>query len=824
MRPLEAQLIDRLSVHPLPGTEEEDILIAALVGDAELEEALGGTSPARPATPAAGPDGTAARTPAGAYLKSVTVSGFRGIGPPATLELSPGPGLTVVCGRNGSGKSSFAEALEVLLTGSIRRLEGRSAVWRSSWRCLHGGTSEVSAELYLESSNGPTRVTRSWGDGDKGYADGSSIVGVPGEPAAGLDRLGWGDALSLYRPFLSHAELEVLLWEPSKLYDQLNNLLGLEELNEIAGRLGDARKRADSAPAAAKAQLVAVKELVAGTESDERATRAAALLEKRQPDLDALEALAAGAGDHDSTALGLLSRLAATTVPAPGDVAGAAAALDDAARILDDIGTSAAGDAAATARLLEEAIDHFRRHGPGPCPVCARPDALDDTWMAETSDQVRRLHTSARDLERARDQAQGSLRQAALLIGPPPPELDHAGDVGIDASELAAAWQHWTAVPVTAADSPSTLRDLSAHLADRHPGLHTAAADLRARAAAELERRQDRWAPVATALSAWVAAERAAQQARLAAGRIKRVETWLKAANDDLRNERLRPFAEGTASLWSQLRQESNVDLVKMVLTGTNTSRAVDIQVTVDGQPAPGPGVMSQGEINALGLSIFLPRATSDDSPLRFVVIDDPVQAMDPSKVDGMARVLSEVAKDRQVVVFTHDDRLPDALRHLDLPADIIEVTRRPGSVVELRKAWDPARSLLDDAWRLAAGQDIPAAVAGRVIPGLCREAVEEVCFETTRRRRLAAGARHDTVEEILSGTVKLLPRLALAIYDDPARGGEVYTWLNTKIARWAGDLASELNKGSHGDSTLDPKNLVRDTEKLVERLRSALQ
>ena len=43
------------------------------------------------------------------------LEGFRGIVLRAELELTPGPGLTLVIGRNGSGKSSFAEALEVLL-------------------------------------------------------------------------------------------------------------------------------------------------------------------------------------------------------------------------------------------------------------------------------------------------------------------------------------------------------------------------------------------------------------------------------------------------------------------------------------------------------------------------------------------------------------------------------------------------------------------------------------------------------------------------------------------------------------------------------------
>ena len=57
------------------------------------------------------------------WLKEVTVEGFRGIGRPATLKLEPAPGLTVVVGRNGSGKSSFAEGLELLMTGALKRWE-----------------------------------------------------------------------------------------------------------------------------------------------------------------------------------------------------------------------------------------------------------------------------------------------------------------------------------------------------------------------------------------------------------------------------------------------------------------------------------------------------------------------------------------------------------------------------------------------------------------------------------------------------------------------------------------------------------------------------
>lgn len=60
----------------------------------------------------------------GVYLKSVAAKGFRGVGPQTRLDFRPGPGLTVVTGRNGSGKSSFAEAIDVALTGENRRWAG----------------------------------------------------------------------------------------------------------------------------------------------------------------------------------------------------------------------------------------------------------------------------------------------------------------------------------------------------------------------------------------------------------------------------------------------------------------------------------------------------------------------------------------------------------------------------------------------------------------------------------------------------------------------------------------------------------------------------
>src|SRR5690606_32006905 len=107
-----------------------------------------------------------------------------------------------------------------------------------------------------------------------------------------------------------------------------------------------------------------------------------------------------------------------------------------------------------------------------------------------------------------------------------------------------------------------------------------------------------------------------------------------------IRNERFAPIADQAMAMWTHLRQNSNVELGKIELEGTKGRRRVNLEVTVDGVAGAALGVMSQGELHSLALSLFLPRATLAESPFRFVVIDDPVQSMDPARVDGLARAL----------------------------------------------------------------------------------------------------------------------------------------------------------------------------------------
>ena len=131
------------------------------------------------------------------------------------------------------------------------------------------------------------------------------------------------------------------------------------------------------------------------------------------------------------------------------------------------------------------------------------------------------------------------------------------------------------------------------------------------------------------------------------------------------------------------LGRGSSVSLDDLELTGRANARRFSLATSIDGHGGAALAVMSQGELNALSLSLFLARAVLPESPFGFLVIDDPVQAMDPVKVEGLARVLAEAARERQVIVFTHDERLPAAVRRLRIEHRVRwQVRRRERSAV----------------------------------------------------------------------------------------------------------------------------------------------
>ncbi len=454
--------------------------------------------------------------------------------------------------------------------------------------------------------------------------------------------------------------------------------------------------------------------------------------------------------------------------------------------------------ATATRRLdlLTRALQIHQDDGDGPCPVCDQGQ-LTDEWAAKVRAELVADQAATQARSSAQREFDNSARALTALTTPAPLLLTQIADETLfgngngNVKGAIAAWHEWARL--------TTPAELAVNGAATLDTLVAALVSVTAQASRELEQRQDAWQPLALRLGEWltVATEAQAVQAKL--DDSKAAAVWLKTHSHELRNERLRPLADRSRRIWALLRQESNVDLGAITLTGAKNQRKVELGAAVDGIDAGALGVMSQGELNALALSMFLPKATSPESPFGFAVIDDPVQAMDPSKVDGLAKVLAEVAEDRQVIVLTHDDRLPEAVRRLDIRATLLEVTRDTGSAVTVTHISDPAERYLSDARAVAADKQIPEDVARQVIPQLCRLGVEVRCREIYFGRELRVGTPRYLVEHGWAEASTTRQRIALVVNSDPT--DNLDRWLSAKPRRKTalGICTAAPHKGMHG-------------------------
>ena len=369
---LEGIILGRLDADDKLAERTRALVIGACHGADALDATLEGKAPKSPKKAEA--KAASARNPA--YIRSIEVQGFRGVGPPASLPITTGPGLTLVVGRNGSGKSSFAEALELLLTGDNSRWSTRSAIWKEGWRNLHQSDARIDAEFVIEGAKGTTVVSREWKP-DAKLEEADTVVSPQGSTKSDLETMGWAGAIEMYRPFLSYSELGSMLDAgPSALYDALSAILGLEELIEAEARLKEASKQRKRLSDEAKLALPPILERLATVE-DERASVCIEALSAKTWDLDAVEKAVIGTeeADREESQLAVLRQLAVLEAPDTDEVKTAADGLQAAASALREMGGTEAAKARQTAELLGAALEFHERHGDQGMPGVRRRSA-----------------------------------------------------------------------------------------------------------------------------------------------------------------------------------------------------------------------------------------------------------------------------------------------------------------------------------------------------------------------------------------------------------------------------------------------------------------
>ena len=897
-----------------------DLVLAALEGEDAVERVLEGEGVKAP--DATADDGE--RVPP-VYLQDITVSGFRGIGPKAKLEIPPGPGLTVVVGRNGSGKSSFAEGLEVLLTGKSYRWEGKTVVWKKGWRNLHQDDNpKISARFQVEGKNRATVVERSWSSPK--LEAGKSSAQHPGEAVSDLQGIGWKEPLDLYRPLLSYKELGIIENSPSSLYDTLSKVLGIgvlaqamktlantrlarerlakevdEELKdnilprleqledpratrvvEILKDIIDTRltrkkpakevdeKRAISIAIRARSGVrIPAKEIAEETgfrESDdlideirkeepakEVVEASAMLVDAREADLADVEAREAYPEEDeqrinlsrigqrrvlykkqlmvDAKQIDLLrleqleewildSQSETTTpyqdlqtlinikVPNQEQVIEMAEGLNKAYTEWSSLSGTEVENAEHLVKILNLALEHYDAHENKPCPVCG-VGILDSSWRTSVEEQIKILKESSQNYRDAKNNLANVIEKVKSLVEPP----QWPDTTIIDIDSLVSIWDQWSSLPKNKSDIPEHLLLLYSSVKDEADNVSEQASKM-------YSEQEKQWSSALSELLPWISKARKAMYGRTEIIDIKQAEENLKTVNEKIRNTRWSPIEEQALEIWKKLRLESNVDLRSVQLTGGRLNRSVALGVEVDNIKTDALSVVSQGEINSMALSIFFPRVMLPASPFRFLVIDDPIQSMDPARVDGLARVFAKVAESRQLIVFTHDNRLPESLRHLDIQHHCLEVRRSVKSKVTIAEKRDPVIQYFFEARSILKDNDIQEDIARRVIPGFCRSGLEAACVEAVWRRWLGKGKKHQAIEQKLFEAKKLSQKASLALFDDVNKGGKVFGKISGKWEKRFAEAFKYTNKGTHNSYSGDLANLINDCHSLAERLR----
>ena len=318
------------------------------------------------------------------------------------------------------------------------------------------------------------------------------------------------------------------------------------------------------------------------------------------------------------------------------------------------------------AALLDAALGHHRAHGDGPCPVCGSSGALTSAWHAATEQHRDRLRAEATAVDEATAAATAAVTRSHALVRPIPQQLAtvSSGDpaAGRGRRRGLAELGRRTGSRRRRPHGGEGLTALASRLEGDHGPRPTAITVLAGRPLPN-------WPAAMTSGRRWPRARARCDAPRCGPGRgaprsrtrgrqaVARPGGPRSSVASASRRWRTSPEHLGRLAPGEQRRPS------RVPAHGNEHPRQLELDVTVDGEPGSALGVMSQGEVNALALSIFLPRATIAGSPFRFLVVDEPVQAMDPAKVDGLAKVLAKVAAPPPGHLFTHDNRLAAAIR-----------------------------------------------------------------------------------------------------------------------------------------------------------------
>ncbi len=624
-----------------------------------------------------------------ARLSSIELEAFRGFAEAQHFDLDAG--VVLVSGDNGSGKTSLIDGLLWLLTGEIPRLSERARGLRRGHDPLiniyAGAPARV--RISLVGSDGRTLDFERRGTSTKHEL--SAWAGDQALPRAS-EQLAYAFGESSFaalsaavkrRGILQQHAVSAALDGGAAMHERLSATVGLERITrfaesaaQTAKELGKECKRAQRVHAdlaqrhqATQASLAAARSALADPQTA-RAQLAAAVEEVRERLPAGVVLQGALATPEDllllersvSTLLDLATALAARQaqeLAAEGAVGSTVAAAERNLAELMRRSREAVQQAPLQVQLASAAVELLD----DACPVCGQ--AIDEErvrarlteLLGRSQQAVERAAAMRKAVQRAqartqealaaerrcseattaREQAVEQLRKARSDTAAVRIQDDWA--LPANASELARALdslrQRVREISAqTQCDQPEQIERLSAETNALLDEVERARRDMQ-----DAEARAQR----ASAL------EQAAKQAaeRIVRRAIAKLEPSFAEVFD-----RMAPHP-----MFTELRASHDIYYAK--------NQIVPEVVDPDRRLSANPTLLfSEGQLNVVALSYFLGLAlNAREGALPFLVLDDPLQAMDALAVWDFAEVCHRVHEHRQLILSTHDRRFASLLR-----------------------------------------------------------------------------------------------------------------------------------------------------------------
>lgn len=657
-------------------------------------------------------------------MQRLRVEAFRGFRDSREFDLSAS--AVIITGPNGTGKTSFFDALQWCLLGSIQRLEdlrGRRNVEHILNQYRIGRKAIVELDLVI--ADEPLTLRRS---GDRSGStlelrrpSAAPIFGQEADdalrelllPATDLTLEAALTTSGLMQQDVMRGVLEA---KPADRYRHLTTVLGLGQLEQFEeavrslaseaevrernarserDRLADALRHAKERLSAAQTRLESRPQIEAIREETRAyVSTAPASLERPGPNLDlehqeAIKTLAAQFGseldavNECATSIRRAQELQAALPPEPAaDESAALRVSQEAAeqdletartnsKSLEDQLLAARSTAAEVAQLAALAIPQLS----DVCPVCGQ--AIDPAHIeaelrgrADDTQSIVALQTA---LEAAREAA----RVAELRVA--------EARIAVDAADARTEqWEQFRLAQSEAAANLNRLRSenlvarpVAKSLEDFSESADAIIEYLRSRRTRLLEflnafdQQHERGvversvAEVSNLEKALATSESGLAKEAKRAQQLKQLGEQSVVARVEVTEERVRAMQPLVANIFQRLDPHPAFKTIEFELDTYYRQGTTSplVRDIVEGVSADPLVVFSTSQANIVALSYFIAMSlSSGDRGLPFLLLDDPVQSMDDVNVLGFADLCRHLQSRRQLIVSTHERRFAGLL------------------------------------------------------------------------------------------------------------------------------------------------------------------